>query len=64
MHKPRFFITDVFTSRKYGGNPLATFIDGESLSDQEMQQVAREINFTETTFITSRQPKDSPRRMA
>ena len=58
MNKPRFFITDVFTSKKYGGNPLATFIDCESLSDLEMQQIAKEINFSETTFITSRQPKD------
>lgn len=58
MNKPRFFITDVFTNRKYGGNPLATFIDCESLSDQEMQRIAKEINFSETTFITSRQPRD------
>lgn len=58
MTRPRFFITDVFTNRKYGGNPLATFIDCESLSDREMQQIAKEINFSETTFITSRQPKD------
>jgi trans-2,3-dihydro-3-hydroxyanthranilate isomerase len=58
MHQPIFFITDVFTSRKYGGNPLATFIDCESLSDREMQRIAREINFSETTFITSRQSRD------
>lgn len=58
MSKPKFFITDVFTTRKYGGNPLATFVDCESLSDQEMQQIAKEINFSETTFITSRQPKN------
>lgn len=58
MSRPRFFITDVFTHRKYGGNPLATFVDCESLSDREMQQIAKEINFSETTFITSRQPKD------
>ena len=55
MNKPRFFITDVFTDRKYGGNPLATFIDCDSLSDQEMQSIAKEINFSETTFITSQQ---------
>jgi trans-2,3-dihydro-3-hydroxyanthranilate isomerase len=55
MSKPKFFITDVFTDRKFGGNPLATFIDCESLSDEEMQQIAREINFSETTFITSRE---------
>ena len=58
MNKPKFFITDVFTNRKYGGNQLATFIDCESLSNQEMQQIAKEINFSETTFITSRQPRD------
>ncbi|MDO8412578.1 MAG: PhzF family phenazine biosynthesis protein [Gallionellaceae bacterium] len=58
MSKPGFFITDVFTTQRYGGNPLATFIDCESLSDQEMQQIAKEINFSETTFITSRQPKN------
>ena len=58
MGKPRFFITDVFTTQRYGGNQLATFIDCESLSDQDMQRIAREINFSETTFITSRQPRD------
>lgn len=58
MNKPRFFITDVFTSQRYGGNQLATFIDCESLSANEMQKIAKEINFSETTFITSRQPRD------
>jgi trans-2,3-dihydro-3-hydroxyanthranilate isomerase len=58
MSKPGFFITDVFTTQRYGGNQLATFVDCESLSDQEMQQIAKEINFSETTFITSRQPRD------
>lgn len=58
MARPRFFIIDVFTNTKYGGNPLATFVDCESLSAQEMQQIAKEINFSETTFITSRQPRD------
>ena len=58
MNKPKFFITDVFTNKKYGGNPLATFIDCETLTDQEMQKIAKEINFSETTFITSRKPSD------
>jgi len=58
MSKPKFFITDVFTSQRYGGNQLATFVDCEALSDCEMQQIAKEINFSETTFITSRQPRD------
>lgn len=58
MNQPKFFITDVFTTRRYGGNQLATFIDCEFLSGREMQEIAREINFSETTFITSRQPRD------
>lgn len=58
MGKPRFFVTDVFTSQRYGGNQLATFVDCESLSEGEMQQIAKEINFSETTFITSHQPRD------
>jgi len=58
MNKPRFFFTDVFTTQRHGGNQLATFIDCESLSDAEMQKIAREINFSETTFIISRQPRD------
>lgn len=58
MGKPRFFITDVFTSQRYGGNQLATFVDCESLSSREMQQIAKEINFSETTFITSHQPQN------
>jgi len=58
MGKPIFFITDVFASQRYGGNQLATFVDCESLSDHDMQKIAREINFSETTFITSRQPRD------
>lgn len=55
MSLPKFFITDVFTDKKYGGNPLATFIDCETLSTHEMQEIAKEINFSETTFITSRE---------
>jgi trans-2,3-dihydro-3-hydroxyanthranilate isomerase len=58
MSKPHFYFTDVFTSQRYGGNQLATFIDCESLSDHEMKKIAKEINFSETTFITSRQPRD------
>ena len=58
MDRSKFFITDVFTTQKYGGNPLATFIDCEAISEIEMQHIAREINFSETTFITSRQARE------
>lgn len=49
----RFFITDVFGNEKYSGNQLATFFDFGQLSTDEMQKIAREINFSESTFITS-----------
>ena len=55
---PRFFLTDVFTTRKYGGNQLATFVDCDRVTDGEMQRIAREINFSETTFILGRTPRN------
>lgn len=47
----RFFITDVFGESRYSGNQLATFFEAEDISDREMQQIARETNFSETTFV-------------
>jgi trans-2,3-dihydro-3-hydroxyanthranilate isomerase len=49
----RFYIVDVFALRKYTGNQLAVFRDAENLSAQEMQEIAREMNYSETTFIVS-----------
>jgi trans-2,3-dihydro-3-hydroxyanthranilate isomerase len=51
-----FYITDVFTRARYGGNQLATFLHDGQVSDAEMQQIAREMNFSETTFIMAQQP--------
>ncbi|MBN1496193.1 MAG: PhzF family phenazine biosynthesis protein [Spirochaetes bacterium] len=53
MRGLKFFITDVFGREKYSGNQLATFAGGGSLPESEMQKIAREINFSETTFIMS-----------
>ncbi|TDW52571.1 trans-2,3-dihydro-3-hydroxyanthranilate isomerase [Flavobacterium sp. 270] len=47
-----FYIVDVFADKKYAGNQLAVFQDAGNLSSEEMQQIAREINFAESTFIT------------
>jgi trans-2,3-dihydro-3-hydroxyanthranilate isomerase len=47
-----YFITDVFGEKKYSGNQLATFFEFGTVSEDEMQQIAREINYSETTFIT------------
>ncbi len=49
----KFYIVDVFAERKYEGNQLAVFICQESLTDSEMQRIAKEMNYSETTFITS-----------
>ena len=47
-----FYIVDVFTNAKYAGNQLAVFVGAKSLSTDKMQQIAKEINFAESTFIT------------
>ena len=47
----RFVTCDVFTDTLFGGNPLAVVLDAEGLSDARMQQVAREFNYSETTFV-------------
>src|SRR5437763_8808867 len=49
-----FVQVDVFTSVPLEGNQLAVFADGRSLSDTEMQALAREMNLSETTFILPR----------
>ncbi len=52
-----FYIVDVFAETKYAGNQLAVFPHAGELSTAEMQQIAKEINFSETTFITSLEPE-------
>lgn len=47
---------DVFSSHRLQGNPLAVFTDARGLSDSEMQDIAREINLQETTFVLPRDP--------
>ena len=46
-----FYIVDVFAEEKYAGNELAVVRRAGSLSDLEMQKIAREFNFSETTYI-------------
>jgi trans-2,3-dihydro-3-hydroxyanthranilate isomerase len=48
---PHFLTCDVFTDVRFGGNPLAVLPDARGLSVQQMQQVAREFNYSETTFV-------------
>lgn len=58
MNKPIFYIVDVFAEEKYSGNQLAIFRLTKNLHEKEMQQIAREMNFSETTFITSEKKRD------
>lgn len=51
MRTYSFMTVDVFTERRFGGNPLAVFPDAEGLSDDEMQSLAAEFNLSETTFV-------------
>jgi trans-2,3-dihydro-3-hydroxyanthranilate isomerase len=52
MRELDFYIVDVFAVGKYTGNQLAVFPYAEGLNLEQMQSIAREINFSESTFVT------------
>jgi trans-2,3-dihydro-3-hydroxyanthranilate isomerase len=47
----RFHTLDVFTTNRFQGNPLAVITDGDGLSQDHMQAIAREMNLSETVFV-------------
>src|SRR5260221_4334739 len=49
--KRRYITVDVFTDRAFGGNPLAVVLDAGGLSTAQMQVIASEFNYSETTFV-------------
>lgn len=51
MRKYEFYQLDVFTDKAFAGNPLAVFPEAVGLSPEEMQQIAREMNLSETVFV-------------
>ncbi len=53
MTKLPFYILDVFAEEKYAGNQLAVVREAAGLSDGEMQNITKEMNYSETTFILS-----------
>jgi trans-2,3-dihydro-3-hydroxyanthranilate isomerase len=61
MRTCAFVTVDVFTDRRFGGNPLAIFPDASGLSDGEMQSLATEFNLSETTFVV---PPENPANTA
>jgi trans-2,3-dihydro-3-hydroxyanthranilate isomerase len=56
-----FVTVDVFTTTRFGGNPLAVFPDAAGLTDAQMQAIAMEFNLSETTFVL---PPADPRNHA
>jgi trans-2,3-dihydro-3-hydroxyanthranilate isomerase len=59
----RYLHYDVFTDTRFGGNQLAVFPDARNLSADMMQQVAKEIGFAETTFVSPATSADTDVRM-
>ena len=62
--KPRqleFVTVDVFSQSTFGGNPLAVFFAAQQLSGDDMQRIAAEMNYSETTFVL---PPDNPANTA
>ena len=47
----RYITVDVFTDRAFGGNQLAVVLDAGGLTTQQMQAIATEFNYSETTFV-------------
>ena len=53
-----FYIVDVFAEDKYAGNQLAVFLNATSLTAEEMQRLANEMHYSETTFILSEEERN------
>ncbi|MDJ1169345.1 PhzF family phenazine biosynthesis protein [Roseofilum sp. BLCC_M154] len=53
-----FYIVDVFAVKPYSGNQLAVILNGGDLTTEMMQTIAKEINFSETTFILGDRPEN------
>ena len=51
MQPYQFLQFDVFTDRKFCGNPLAVFPEAEGITDEQMMKIAREMNLSETVFV-------------
>jgi trans-2,3-dihydro-3-hydroxyanthranilate isomerase len=63
MRRFEYLHLDVFTARQFEGNQLAVFKDGRGLDDGMMQAIAREMNFSETTFVLPPERPDTDARM-
>src|SRR5207244_4143394 len=59
----RYLHYDVFTDHLFGGNQLAVFLDGRGLPGETMQAIAKEMNFSESTFVLPAEQADTDARM-
>jgi len=59
----QFIQLDVFTDKVFCGNPLAVFPEAAGLTDEQMQQIAREMNLSETVFVLPSEKEDALRRL-
>jgi len=59
----KFIQLDVFTDTAFCGNPLAVFPEAEGLTDEQMQQIAREMNLSETVFVLPSEKQEALRRL-
>src|SRR5258708_34931898 len=63
MRSYRYLHYDVFTDRAFAGNQLAVVLDGRGLATDRMQTIAKEMNFSETTFVLPPATKGTDVRM-
>jgi trans-2,3-dihydro-3-hydroxyanthranilate isomerase len=59
----RYLHLDVFTAARFGGNQLAVFLDGRGLDAGTMQAIAKEMNFSESTFVLPAERPDTDMRV-
>jgi len=58
-----YLTLDVFTDRRFGGNPLAVILDARGLTSEQMLQVTREFNYSETTFVLPAEDPGTTKRV-
>jgi trans-2,3-dihydro-3-hydroxyanthranilate isomerase len=63
MRSYRYIHLDVFTDRVFSGNQLAVFLDGRGLAPETMQAIAKEVNFSESTFVLPAEQRGTDVRM-
>ena len=63
VNSAHYFLLDVFTGSRYGGNQLAIFPEGKFINDALMKKIARELQLSETVFILPARDKSNHFRM-